>query len=35
VVAFLLSDLSAWIRGANLPVDGGMSSHLLCNIHGL
>ena len=35
VVAFLLSDQSAWIRGSNIPVDGGMSSHILCNLHGL
>lgn len=35
VVAFLLSDLSSWIRGSNLPVDGGMSSHIVANLHGL
>lgn len=34
-VAFLLSDMSGWIRGTNLPADGGMSSHLLCETHGL
>ncbi len=35
VVAFLLSDLSAWIRGTNIATDGGMSSHILCGMHGL
>ena len=35
VVAFLLSDMTTWIRGANIPVDGGMSAHLLCNTHKL
>jgi NAD(P)-dependent dehydrogenase (short-subunit alcohol dehydrogenase family) len=34
VVAFLLSDEAAWIRGTNLPVDGGMYSNLLCQMHG-
>ncbi|MGI9357754.1 MAG: coniferyl-alcohol dehydrogenase [Rhizobiaceae bacterium] len=33
VVIFLLSDMTHWIRGTNIPADGGMSSHLLCNIH--
>ena len=35
VVAFLLSDMTAWIRGTNIPTDGGMSSNLLCNMHAL
>jgi NAD(P)-dependent dehydrogenase (short-subunit alcohol dehydrogenase family) len=34
VVAFLLSDGAAWIRGTNIPVDGGMFSNVLCQIHG-
>lgn len=35
VIAFLMSDGSAWIRGTNLPVDGGMFSNVVCNTHGL
>ena len=35
VIAFLLSDLSQWIRGTNIPTDGGMSSNILCEMHGL
>jgi NAD(P)-dependent dehydrogenase (short-subunit alcohol dehydrogenase family) len=34
VVAFLLSDGAAWIRGTNIPVDGGMYSNVLCQAHG-
>ncbi len=34
VVAFLLSDMTSWIRGTNIPVDGGMSSNILCEMHG-
>lgn len=35
VVAFLLSDMTSWIRGANISADGGMSSNILCDMHGL
>lgn len=34
LVAFLCSDGSRWIRGANIPCDGGMYHHLLCASHG-
>lgn len=35
IVAFLLSDMTRWIRGTNIPADGGMSSNILCETHGL
>ena len=35
VIAFLLSDLSMWIRGTNIPADGGMASNILCEMHGI
>lgn len=35
VVNFLLSDGSVWIRGTNVPVDGGMFANVLCQTHGL
>ena len=34
VIAFLCSDGSNWIKGANIPVDGGMHQHVLCKAHG-
>tara|TARA_R110000751_G_scaffold234229_5_gene335623 strand:+ start:8062 stop:8844 length:783 start_codon:yes stop_codon:yes gene_type:complete len=34
VVSFALSDGANWMRGANLTADGGMSSHILTNMHG-
>ena len=34
VIAFMCSDSSNWIRGANIPCDGGMFQHILCGIHG-
>ena len=33
VVAFLQSDASRWFRGANLTLDGGMSSHIMMQMH--
>lgn len=35
LIAFLLSDMTTWVRGTNIPADGGMSSNILCNLHGL
>ncbi len=35
VIAFLCSDESRWIRGANIPTDGGMFSHIQCEMNGL
>ena len=35
IVAFLLSDMTHWIRGTNLPADGGMASNILCEMHRL
>lgn len=35
VILFLLSDSSAWIRGVNIPTDGGMSSHVMEKMHNL
>ncbi len=33
VVCFLLSDMTHWFRGANLMLDGGMSSHIYQKMH--
>lgn len=35
VIAFLLSDDAAWIRGVNLPADGGVAAHYLAQENGL
>ena len=35
LVAFMLSDMSTWMRGTNIPIDGGMSSHILCGMYDL
>ncbi|WP_164660213.1 coniferyl-alcohol dehydrogenase [Tropicibacter sp. Alg240-R139] len=35
VVAFLLSDMTPWIRGVNIAVDGGQAANALCGMNGL
>ncbi len=35
VSAFMCCEGSEWIRGANIPVDGGMQQHVPCNMHGI
>ena len=34
-IAFMCSDSSAWIRGSNIPCDGGMLAHIQCEKNGL
>jgi len=34
LVCFLLTDGASWIRGTNIPVDGGMFSQILLQRHG-
>lgn len=35
VIVFLLTEEAAWFRGCNLAVDGGLTSHLVLEGHGL
>ena len=35
VAVFMCSDESAWIRGANIPCDGGMFAHVMTGMNGL
>lgn len=35
VVAFLLSEQSRWMRGCNVPVDGGSYANILCTAQGV
>lgn len=34
IVAFLCSDDSVWINGANIAADGGMQAHVMRQVHG-
>ena len=35
VVVFLCGEGSGWLRGVNIPADGGMFAHTQCEMHGL
>ncbi len=35
VIAMMLSDMSMWIRGCNIPADGGLSPPILAEINGI
>jgi NAD(P)-dependent dehydrogenase (short-subunit alcohol dehydrogenase family) len=35
VAVFMCCDGSAWIRGANIPCDGGMFAHVMSSMNGL
>jgi len=35
VIAFLCGDDSRWVRGVNIPADGGLAASALCEIHKL
>ena len=32
---FLLSDMSTWVHGTNIPADGGVALNIPCELHRL
>lgn len=35
VIVFMASEGSTWLRGVNIPCDGGMHSHIMCEMNAL